>query len=125
LSTDAEPERSGVEDSPPEDREDRQHALKGRAAAAGEDRDVSRCGAVTAARYRTIHGEGAARLDEGAHAPDLRRVGRAHLKPDLAGSEARQNAILALHHIRAGRGRGQAGDDDIDFFRHFARGRRP
>src|ERR1700683_1149439 len=58
-------ELPGVQDALAEYAEDRQHALEGRAATAGEDRDVTRRGAVTAARYRTLERMGAARLNGG------------------------------------------------------------
>src|SRR4029077_4789004 len=81
-----------------------------------------RCRTMAAAGYRTIHRRRAASLGERAETPHFSRVGLALFEPRLAGTEAGENAVRTLHHLRGCRGRGQARDDDIGLARHGLRG---
>jgi hypothetical protein len=98
-----------------------QHALEGSAFAAGEDRYVAGRGTMTAARHRAIDRLGAGGPDLLAQAQYFILIGSAHFGPDFSGHEARENAVLGLHHRRARRGTGQTGNYHIDILRHFAR----
>ena len=76
---------------------------------------------MAAARYRAFERRRALFRDPGRQAPDLGRVGRAHLEPDLAGPEALEQAVRTFDDCSGSSGRGQAGDDELAGLGHFAR----
>jgi hypothetical protein len=111
-----------VQDAPAHGLERRQGALEVGPRAAGEDRDVARGRAVTAAGDRAVQGGGAALGDQGGQAAHLGLVGGAHLQPNLARRQAREDPVVGFHH-RTDRGRrGQAGNDQLHRLGQLARG---
>ena len=102
-----------MQDPLPENRQHRQHALEGRARAAGEDRDVAGRGAVAAAGHRAVHGGGSLLLDARGEPARLGLIGGAHFQPDLSGREAGNHPVGRFQDRGRDRRRGQAGDDEV------------
>src|SRR5579862_4229035 len=109
-----------MEDALAEDGKERQHTLESGALAPGEDGDVTGRRPVAAARYRAVESGPAGRRDPQSEPPYLGGIGGTHLQPDLARAESREHPVGRLHHLGAGRRRGQAGDHDIDRCRQLA-----
>ena len=74
---------------------------------------------MTSARNRAVGSPGAGRCNEFAQAPNLGRVSRTHLRPDLAGCKTRDDAAALLHHGGADGGTRQASDYYINGFCHL------
>src|SRR6185312_3394121 len=95
------PQGPDMNDSAAHDPQRRQRLLECRTLTADENRDVTGCGAMTAARHGRIERFRARLRDPLAEPPDFTLLRRAHLQPELAGRESGENAVGLLENLRA------------------------
>ncbi len=110
-----------MQDSPTHGRKQRQKGLEYVTVAAGENRNIARRRAVATARDRAVGGLCAAGGNELPEASYLGRVGRTHLRPNLARPQACYYAIVGFHDRGTNARAWQTGNDDVDAFRQFSR----